>query len=424
MSPSVIAMILAGGAGPGLAVLTARRPASAVPFAGKYRVIDFPLSNCVNSGIYNVAVLTQYMPRPLNEHIRSGKPWDLDRAQGGVRLLQPYQTRPGEGLWEKGSADALRFNLDVIEESGADLVLVLSGNHVYKMNYQPLIEFHQSRRADVTIAVRPVSPHQTSRFGMVTMDVDNRIIRFEEKPRRTRATLASMGIYVFNAAVLIDWLRGTGKHAHDLGGEVIPGLVKAKRVYAYEFEGYWANVGAVPAFYEANMALLADIPALELNDRRWTIHTRSEQYPPVWFSEEARVMNNLLSDGARIEGRVVRSIIGPGVVIEAGAEVRDSIIMHDAIIHEGAVVDRAILDEDVVVGAGAEIGVGENDRPNPAMSDLLNTGITLVGQKSRIPAGAKLGRNVVVGVGVSEDAFTPFDDLIVPSGTNIAWPEF
>ena len=424
MSPSVIAMILAGGSGPGMAVLTARRPASAVPFAGKYRVIDFPLSNCVNSDIYNVAVLTQYMPRSLNEHIRSGKPWDLDRATGGVRLLQPYQTRPGEGLWEKGSADALRLNLDVIEESAADLVLVLSGNHVYKMNYQPLLEFHRSRRADVTIAVRPVSPHQTSRFGMITTDVDNRIIRFEEKPRRTRATLASMGIYVFDAALLVDWLRNQGVEAHDLGREVIPDLVKARRVYAYEFEGYWANVGAVPAFYEANMALLADIPALELNDRRWTIHTRSEQYPPVWFSEDARVRNNLLSDGARIEGQVVRSIVGPGVRIKAGAVVRDSIIMHDAVIEEGAVVDRAILDEDVVVGARAQVGVGENNQPNPAMPDVLNTGITLVGQRSIIPEGAKLGRNVVVGVGVREEAFHAFDALTVPSGVNIGWPEF
>ena len=421
---NVIAMILAGGAGPGLTVLTARRPASAVPFAGKYRVIDFPLSNCVNSDIYNVAVLTQYMPRPLNEHIRSGKPWDLDRATGGVRMLQPYQTRPGEGLWEKGSADALRFNLDVVEESGADQVLVLSGNHVYKMNYQPLLEFHRSRRADVTIAVRPVSPHQTNRYGMVTIDVDNRILRFEEKPRRTRATLASMGIYVFNASALIDWLRDEGKNAHDLGREVIPHLIKSRRVYAYEFEGYWANVGTVPAYYEANMALLADIPALELNDRRWTIHTRSEQYPPVWFSEDVRVENNLLSDGARIQGQVIRSIIGPGVVIEPGAVVRDSIIMHDAHIQEGALIDRAILDEDVIVGPHAQIGVGDRNIPNPRMPDILNTGITLIGQKSRIPAGAKLGRNVVVGVGVTEDAFTPFDNLDIPSGSNIAWPEF
>jgi glucose-1-phosphate adenylyltransferase len=417
---NVLAMILAGGAGPGLAALTARRPESAVPFGGKYRVIDFPLSNCVNSDIYNVAVLTQYMPRPLNEHIRSGKPWDLDRSSGGVRLLQPYQTRPGEeGVWEKGSADALRFNLDVVEESGASQVLVLSGNHIYKMNYQHLIDFHRSHKADVTIAVRPVSPHQTYRYGMVATDVDGRILKFEEKPRRTRSTLASMGIYVFDAGLLQSWLTEQGKNAHDLGSEVIPRLVKQKRVFAYEFEGYWANVGAIPAYYEANMALLADIPALDLNDPRWTIHTPSQQYPPVWFSDDASNHINLFSDGARVWGTVTRSIIGPGVVIEAGATVTDSIIMNDTIIRSGAVVDRAILDRDVVVGARARVGTGENI-PNPAMPDILNTGITVVGQKSHIPEETSLGRNVIVGVSITEDAFQTTE---VPSGVSIGWPE-
>ena len=416
----VIAMILAGGAGPGLSVLTARRPESAVPFGGKYRVIDFPLSNCVNSGIYNVAVLTQYMPRPLNEHIRSGKPWDLDRASGGVRLLQPYQTRPGEGLWEKGSADALRFNLDVVEESGASQVLVLSGNHIYKMNYQYLLDFHRSHKADVTIAVRPVSPHQTYRYGMVSTDVDNRIIKFEEKPRRTRSTLASMGIYVFDTAVLSRWLTGPGRAAHDLGSQIIPRLVREKKVYAYEFEGYWANVGAVPAYYEANMALLADIPALDLNDPRWTIHTRSQQYPPVWFSDEAQANINLFSDGARIWGQVSRSIIGPGVIIEAGAVVNDSIVMNDTVIRSGAVVDRAILDKNVVVGANAQVGHGHDNIPNAHMPDILNTGVTLVGQGSHIPVGAQLGRNVVVGVNIAEEDFPASP---IPSGANIGWPE-
>ncbi len=418
---NVIAMILAGGAGPGLAVLTARRPESATPFAGKYRVIDFPLSNCVNSGIFNVAVLTQYMPRPLNEHIRSGKPWDLDRSSGGVRLLQPYQTHPQEeGVWEKGSADALRFNLDVVEESGASEVLVLSGNHIYKMNYQHLINFHRSHKADVTIAVRPVSPHQTYRYGMVATDGEGRILRFEEKPRRTRSNLASMGVYVFDADLLASWLRGPGQKFHDLGGEVLPKLVKDKRIYAYEFEGYWANVGAAPAYYEANMALLADIPALDLNDPHWTIHTHSEQYPPVLFSEDAQARMNLFSDGARVLGQVTRSIIGPGVIIQSGAIVRDSIIMNDAIIETGAVVDRAILDRDVVIGAGAQVGAGDDNIPNPAMPDILNTGITLVGQKSRIPENTRLGRNVVIGVNVSEADFPSQD---VPSGSNIGWAE-
>ena len=414
----VIAMILAGGAGPGLAVLTARRPESATPFAGKYRVIDFPLSNCVNSKIFDVAVLTQYMPRPLNKHIRSGKPWDLDRSTGGVRLLQPYQTRPGEGFWEKGSADALRFNLDVVAESRAREVLTLSGNHIYKMNYQHLIDFHRAHKADVTLAVRPVSPHQTYRYGMVTTDGQNRIIQFEEKPRRTRSNLASMGIYVFDAEVLAEWLTGRGKDSHDLGSQVIPDLVQEKQVYAYEFDGYWANVGTVPAYYQANMALLADIPALDMNDPHWTIHTQSQQYPPVLFSPDAQASINLISDGARILGQVVRSVIGPGVFIEPGAVVQDSILMNDAIIRRDAVVDRAILDEGVVVGAGARVGSGHDNTPNPALPDVLNTGITLVGPQSHIPAQATLGRNVVIGPDITE---ADFPTLEIPSGQNLGW---
>ena len=416
---NVLAMILAGGSGPRLAVLTSRRPESALPFAGKYRVIDFPLSNCVNSEIYNVAVLTQYMPRPLNEHIRSGKPWDLDRSEGGVRLLQPYQTRPGEGLWEKGSADALRLNLDVVEESGASEVLVLSGNHIYKMNYQHLIEFHRTSKADVTIAVRSISLHQAHRYGMVQTDDDGRITLFEEKPRRTRSTLASMGIYVFSTQTLLRWLRNEKSGGlHDLGRDILPRLVKKERVYAYEFAGYWANVGSVPAYYEATMALLADLPPLDLNDNRWTIHTRSEQYPPVWFSAAARARTNLISDGARIHGHVVRSVIGPGVVVRPGAKVRDSIIMNDAVIMEGAIVDQAILDKNVVVGADAIVGLGDENIPNAEIPEVLNIGITLVGQNTHIPAKAKLGRNVVIGIDVQEEDFL---SLEIPSGTSLGW---
>jgi glucose-1-phosphate adenylyltransferase len=403
---NVLAVILAGGPGPNLSVLTAQRSEAAVPFAGKYRAIDFPLSNCVNAGIYNVAVLTQYMPRSLNEHIRAGKPWDLDRAEGGVRLLQPYQSSAEEtGAWQAGSADAVRFNLDYIRESRADLVLILSGNHIYKMNYRLMLESHRQRRADVTVAVHAVSPHLTNRFGMVTIDSDDRVSRFEEKPRRTRSTLGSMGVYVFERELLEDWLNGVGKKARHLGGEMIPRLVKRKRVFAYEFEGYWSNVGSVPAYYEANMALLADIPALDLSDIGWTIHTRSEQYPPVWLGSAAVVHGNLLSDGARIEGKVRRSIIGPGVVIGPDVEVRDSIIMNDTVIHAGALVHKAILDKRVVVGENARVGFGDDNAPNAALPEVLNTGVTLVGKGARVPAGLTLGRNVVVRPGAREQDF-------------------
>ena len=414
---NVLAMILAGGASPALSVLSASRAEPAVPFGGKYRIIDFPLSNCVNSGIYNVAVLTQYMPRSLNEHIRSGKPWDLDRDAGGVRLLQPYLRLPHEdGAWQEGSADAVRLNLDVVRESKADDVLILAGNHIYKMNYELMIEFHRMRKADITIAVRAVSPHQTYRFGMATTDSDGRITRFEEKPRRTRADLASMGVYVFKSDVLLDLLGSSSLNHRHLGAEVIPAQVRRKRIFAYTFEGYWANTSTVPTYYEANMALLADSPALDLSDPRWVIHTVSEQRPPVWFGPEAKVDGNLLCDGARVEGRVLRSIIGPGVYIGPGAEVSDSILMNDVHVESGAVVHRAILDKEVRIGENAIIGCGEDNTPNSSLPEVLNTGVTLVGKRSQLPPGIIVGRNVAISPNLSVDRFP---DPEIPSGMSL-----
>ena len=414
---SVLAMILAGGAGPGLSVLTSERSEAAVPFGGKFRVIDFTLSNCVNSDIYNVGVLTQYMPRSLNEHIRAGKPWDLDRAEGGVRLLQPYQSDAGDGgAWQQGSADAVRFNLDVMRESRADHVLLLAGNHIYRMNYGPLLEFHRRRKADVTIAALAVPQHQTYRFGMVATDNDGRVIRFEEKPRRTRSTLASMGIYVVQPDVLSDTLTGPGRHHRHLGNDTIPYLVRHKHVYAYEFEGYWANIGTLTAYYEANMGLLADTPALDLSDQRWVIHTRSEQRPPVLLGMEAQVSGNLLCDGARVEGNVLRSVIGPGVYIAPGAVVRDSIIMTDTVIGAGAVIDRAIIDKNVIVGEEAVVGFGDDNTPNATTPTILNTGITLIGRGAQVPNGIRLGRNVVVSSRISREQFSSDP---IPSGSTI-----
>ncbi len=414
---STLALILAGGSGPDLHVLTANRSDAAVPFGGKYRVIDFPLSNCVNSSIFNVAVLTQYMPRSLNEHIRAGKPWDLDRDDGGVRLLHPYQaSADGRGTWEQGSSDAIRFNLDVVRESRAEHVLVLAGNHIYKMNYQPMLEFHRSRRADLTVGVLAVPAHQTQRFGMITADADGRISRFEEKPRRTRSILASMGIYVFNSEVLNDVLMGPGLSHRQLGRETVPWFVKHKRVFAYEFEGYWANIGTIPAYYEANMGLLADIPALDLSDPRWVIHTQSEQRPPVLLGAEAEVSGNLLCDGALIEGRVVRSVLGPGVYVAPGAEVRDSIIMNDTIVAAGAVVDRAIVDKQVTISEGAVVGFGSDNTPNTGSPGILNTGITVVGKRAFIPAGMVVGRNVILAPHLRAEDYPPGQ---VPSGASL-----
>lgn len=395
---STLAMILAGGESPALSVLTALRSEAAVPFGGKYRIIDFTLSNCVNSGIFNVAVLTQYEPRSLNEHIGVGRPWDLDRTTGGVRLLQPYQSRRGErGAWQEGTADALRFNLDIVRPDVED-VLILAGDHIYKMDYRPLLSLHRERGADLTIAVRTVPSFEAYRFGMVSADPDGRVVGYEEKPRRTRSTQASMGIYVFRREVLVTALTtGAGRKCHNLGGELIPALVGNIRIYAYPYQGYWADVGTLQAYYEANMALLDETPALDLYDPEWVIHTRSEERPAARLGPEARVEGNLLCDGCRVDGTVFRSVIGPGVYIEAGAVVRNAIVMTDAVIEAGAEVDGAILDKRVRVGQAACVGWGDDKTANRRWPDRLNTGLTLVGKAAVIPPGVKVGRNVVIG---------------------------
>jgi glucose-1-phosphate adenylyltransferase len=413
---SVMAMILAGGEGPALSVLTAMRSEAAVPFGGKYRIIDFALSNCVNSGIFNVAVLTQYQPRSLNEHIGVGRPWDLDRTTGGVRLLQPYQSTRGErGAWQEGTADALRFNLDVIRETIED-VLVLAGDHIYKMDYRPMLRFHRDHQADVTLAVRPTPAFEAYRFGMVTLDQEGRVIQFEEKPKRTRSTLASMGIYVFRRELLIEWLTGPGKKQRDLGSEVIPSLISRARVYAYHFQGYWADVGTIQSYYEANMALLAETPALDLYDPDWVIHTRSEERPAALIGSGARVEGSLLCDGCQVDGTAIRSIISPGVHIAAGAVVRDAIIMTDTVIEADAEVDRAIVDKRVRVEEGAKLGWGEDNTPNHNWPERLNTGLTVVGKWAVVPRGVKVGRNVVIFPRVKAK---DYPGLEIPSGATV-----
>lgn len=396
---AVFAMILAGGEGPALSVLTAVRSEAAVPFGGKYRIIDFTLSNCVNSDIFDVAVLTQYQPRSLNEHIGVGRPWDLDRTSGGVRLLQPYQRAKGErGAWQEGTADALRFNLESLP-AAADDVLILAGDHIYMMDYRPLLRFHHDRGAEVTLAVRQVPPFEAHRFGMVVADPGGDVVEYEEKPKRTRSTTASMGIYVFRRAALIKALTaGAGKQQHNLGGEVIPALVRSAKVYAYPFQGYWADVGAIQAYYEANMALLGESPALDLDvlDWDWVIHTRSEERPATRFGPESRAERALFCDGGQVDGTVINSVISPGVRVAPGAVVRDSIVMTDAVIEAGAVVDRAIIDKRVVVGADARVGAGDINTPNLKWPERLNTGITVVGKRAAIPPGTTIGRNVVV----------------------------
>jgi len=392
---NAFAMIMAGGSSEHLSVLTETRAEPAVPFGGKFRLIDFPLSNCVNSGIYNVAVLTQYKPRSLNDHIGIGKPWDLDRASGGLRLLQPYRGGP-YGDWQLGTADAVRRNLDFVLHQQEEHVLILAGDHIYLMDYQPMLRQHIQSGADLTVAVRRVNSHETHRYGIVTVGGDDRIIEFREKPRRSQETLASMGIYVFRKSALADLLSNNEKFV-DFGRDVLPAVVKQQgAVRAYQFPGYWADVGTVQAYWEANMSLLAEDPALDLYNQDWIVHTRSEERAPSKIGANAQVGGSLVSNGCRIEGTVERSVLSPGVFVAEGAVVRDSVILYDAMIEAGAVVDRCIIDKRAVIGAGARVGDGQDNQPNSALPRVLNTGLTLIGEKSTVPEGLVLGRNVVV----------------------------
>ncbi len=399
MVKPVIAVILAGGEGERLSILSSVRAKPAVPFAGKYRIIDFTLSNCVNSGIDNVVVLTQYNPRSLNDHIGLGRPWDLDRNTGGVKLLQPYIKRGRVAEWYRGTADAVLQNFNVLEHDAGDIVLILAGDHIYKMDYAPFIAAHRRKRADVTIAVRRVPIADASRMGVLALDDSDRVTEWQEKPRQPKSDLASMGVYVFSKRALRRWLR---EDLTDFGSHVIPAMLEADaRVFGYRFDGYWQDVGTIQSYWEANLALLEDNPELDLYDREWLLHTRSEERASAKIGPTAQVHRSLVSHGCVINGTVVNSILSPGVRVEVGAVVRDSIVMFDSVIRSGAVVDRSILDKEVVVGQGAIVGDGPDfDTPNKLEPTRLNTGITVVGKQSVVPRGARIGRNVKIGGGV------------------------
>ncbi|MFN3704715.1 MAG: glucose-1-phosphate adenylyltransferase [Thermoflexales bacterium] len=409
-----VAMILAGGRGSRLSVLANKRAKPAVPFAGKYRIIDFPLSNCVNSNIYTVGVLTQYRPRSLQDHIRNGAPWDLDRLSGGVWILQPYLGR-AHAEWYEGTADAIYQNLDFLHHARADYVLVLSGDHVYKMDYSILLSFHQEKQADVTVATLKVTPDDASRFGIVQTDANYRVVHFEEKPKQPRGTLASMGIYVFNYETLITVLQEDAKNPHstrDFGKDIFPKMVEQNyRVFAFPFAGYWVDVGTIQSYWEAHMDLLADTPPLDLLDREWVIHTRSEERPPVNIRTGATVNHSLITDGCVIEGSVEYSVLSPGVRVKRGAVVRYSIILTDAVIESGAVVDHCIVDKNTIIGCNAHVGYGSDYTPLNALN--LVTGLTVIGKNTIIPPNLKVGRNVIIGSDLDNTHFV--EDI--PSGT-------
>ena len=410
-------MVLAGGLGQRLSILAEERAKPAVIFGGKYRIIDFALSNCVNSGITKVGVLTQYRPRSLNHHIGIGRPWDLDRTEGGVFLLQPYVGRQGSD-WYKGTADAVYQNVYFIEESPVEQVLLLAGDHVYNMRYDDMIAFHRMKGAEVTLGVTETLPQEASRFGAVTLGDDDRVIAFEEKPPKPKGDLISMGIYVFNTATLIECLEADAHRAsrHDFGRDIIPSLIPAGKVCGYRFTGYWRDIGTVEAYWQANMDLLVELPELNLYGPD-IIRTRSSERPPAKIGARAYISRSLICHGCIINGYVEHSVLSPGVYVEEGAVVRDSILFDDVHVEPDASVNRSIVDKEVWVGRGCQVGYGEDDTPNREEPQILNTGITLVGKRARLPAGLRVGRNCKIDPAVREDSFK---DMVISSGETVA----
>jgi glucose-1-phosphate adenylyltransferase len=412
---SSYAMILAGGLGNRLCLLSERRAKPAVPFGGKYRIIDFTLSNCVNSGIYDVGVLTQYRPLSLHRHIGFGRPWDLDRKRGGVRILQPYlgwrQTD-----WYKGTADAVYQNRDQIRDRNLENVFILSGDHVYRMFYGDMLRFHEERHADATIGVVRVAAKESKKFGMVRLGRDDRVTGFEEKPERTDTEWGSMGVYVFRVDPFLRLIEEDAQDAgsaHDFGRSVLPRFRENGRVYAYRFDDYWQDIGTLDSFFEANLDLTRERPKLNLNDPTWTIHTVPHEAPPAFVERGARIERSLIANGGRVAGTVCGSVLFPHVRVETGAVVRDSIVMEGCVIGAGAALDRVILDKEVVVGEGARVGYGGDQRPNVACPEHLSTGITLVGMSAVLPKGIVVGRNCRIGSDLHPEHFP---SLEIPSG--------
>jgi glucose-1-phosphate adenylyltransferase len=400
---SVLTLILAGGEGERLSILSQVRAKPGVPFGGKYRIIDFALSNAVNSGLTDVAVLTQYAPRSLIDHIGVGRPWDLDRSHGGVTLLQPYIGRGRTRDWYRGTADAVLQNLEFIADRNPELVLILAGDHVYKMDYRPFIETHRARGAEVTCAVRTVPLEEAHRFGILETDADGRVTDFIEKPPNPTSNLVSMGVYVFSWPALRDMLA---PDRVDFGRDLLPWMVETRRdVFSYEFKGYWQDVGTVEAYWRTSLDLLSDSPGIELNDRAWLIYTKSEERPPARIGSQASVARSMISHGCVIDGTVEHSILSPGVRVGAGAVVRDSIVMFDTWVADGAVLDRAIVDKDCQVGPGAVIGLGDDLRPNREEPERLYAGITLVGKRAQVPPRITIGRNCRIDPGVTHADF-------------------
>ena len=412
----MIAMLLAGGQGSRLGVLTAKVAKPAVAFGGKYRIIDFPLSNCINSGIDTVGVLTQYQPLRLNAHIGIGIPWDLDRNIGGVTVLPPYE-KSANSEWYTGTANAIYQNLEYMESYNPDYVLILSGDHIYKMDYEVMLDFHKENNADVTIAAMPVPIEEASRFGIVITDDNNQVTEFEEKPAHPRSNLASMGIYIFSWPVLREaLLKKKDEPGCDFGKHVIPYCHEnGQRLFAYEYNGYWKDVGTLGSYWEANMELIDIIPDFNLYEEFWKIYTNTGSIPPQYISENSVIEKSIICNGTEIYGEVHNSVIGSNVVIGQGAVVRDSIIMQDVVIGENCVIDKSIIAEHVNVGDNVTLGIG-SDIPNKLKPNIYSFGLVTIGENSVIPANVQIGKNTAIsGVTAKED----YVDGVLESGETL-----
>jgi len=405
-----LALILAGGKGTRLDILSQRRSKPAMPFAGKFRIIDFTLSNCVQSNIYDIGILTQYLPLSLNEHIGSGKPWDLDRRDSGVTLLQPHN------YWYLGTADAVLKNLEFIERKEPKYVLILSGDHIYKMDYQKMIKLHKEKNASLTIATQPVPQKEVYRFGIMSINQDDEIIEFEEKPKVSKSNLASMGIYLFNYDLLKKVLLSIKQEDLDFGKHIIPHLIKTtqKEVYAYQFEDYWMDVGTYDSYLETNLQMTKDFTELDLYDPTWKVYTKSEDLPPVKVGSEAKIQNSLVSNGCIIEGTVINSVLSPGVRVGKGSIIKDSVVLNNVIISTDVKINKAIIDKKVTIGRNVSIGMTNDNTPNQEKPDLLSSGITVIEKRTVIPGFAHIGKNCRIF------KTAKFEELDVPSGSTLS----
>ena len=407
----MIAMLLAGGQGSRLGVLTAKVAKPAVSFGGKYRIIDFPLSNCINSGIDTVGVLTQYQPLRLNSHIGIGIPWDLDRNVGGVTVLPPYE-KSSNSEWYTGTANAIYQNLEYMEQYNPDYVLILSGDHIYKMDYKIMLDYHKANNADITIAAMPVPMEEASRFGIVVTDEDNRITEFEEKPAQPKSNLASMGIYIFSWKVLKEALiKLKDQNECDFGKHVIPYCFENnKRIFAYEYNGYWKDVGTLSSYWEANMELIDIIPVFNLYEEFWKIYTRTDTIPPQYIGENAYIEKSIIGDGTEIYGKVYNSVIG------------DSIIMNNSVIGKDSIVTKSIIAEDVQIGSHVELGAGE-EAENVFKPQIYNSGLVTVGECSVIPDNVTVGKNTAISGETTIDDYQEGQlasgGIIIKAGDNV-----